>query len=209
MSDQLVRLVIADRYEVFREGLKSAFQSVEWLRLVGEAEDVEGLTRVLRSVECELVLADVSLVGRDRQSIVVRSRQIISDVAVVLVADENDVDRLGEALTLGADGFLRRDARFPDFIAALEKVANGNLYVQPELVRPLISDADGANRRLTSRQIRILQGVADGMRNKQLGQELEISETTVKSELRVVFAELGVSGRAEAVAVAMRAGLVD
>jgi DNA-binding NarL/FixJ family response regulator len=209
MSGQEVRVVVADRYEVFREGLKSVIDSIEWLSLVGEAEDIESLTGVLQSVECELVLADVSLVGVDRQSIVLKLRRAVPDIGVVLVAGEDDLGRLSEALVLGADGFVRRDASVPDFVAALENVAHGYHYIQPELVRPLVSGSNGGHGRLTFRQIGVLQGVADGMSNKQIGHDLGVSETTVKTDLRVVFAEFGVTGRAEAVAVAMRVGIVD
>lgn len=213
MSKQAARVVIADRQEIFRQGLRSAFREVgSSLTLVGEAGDVEELDGVLRSTECDVVLVDLSLGNGGRQSVVVRVQRIVPDVGIVVVADEGCSEVLKEALTFGASGFVRRDALVDEFVTAVEKVNDGNHYIQAELVRHLV----GSSNRPTPgaalpspRQMSVLRAVAAGESNKQIARGLGISETTVKADLRVLFAELGAGSRAEAIAIAMRSGLID
>lgn len=214
MSERAARVVVADRQEVFRAGLKSAFEAVDWLKLVGEARDVDGLNHLLRTTACEVVLADLALGDGARQSIVARVRRAVPAARVVVVAaDGNSQNGLKEALTLGASGFLRRDAHIDEFVNAVEKVADGNHYIQAELLRHLLDGSGGSPQPAVAvpspRQMSVLEGVAGGKSNRQIARELGISETTVKADLRVVFAKLRVASRAEAIAVAMRSGLID
>lgn len=208
-------MVVADRQEVFRAGLKSAFEAVDWLKLVGEARDVEGLNHLLQTTACEVVLADLALGDGARQSIVARVRRAVpaARVVAVVAADGNSQNGLKEALTLGASGFLRRDAHIDEFVNAVEKVADGNHYIQAELLRHLLDGSGGSPQPAVAvpspRQMSVLEGVAGGKSNRQIARELGISETTVKADLRVVFAKLQVATRAEAIAVAMRSGLID
>jgi DNA-binding NarL/FixJ family response regulator len=213
MSKRAARVVIADRQQVFRQGLRCAFREVGSLALAGEAGDVEELDLVLQSAECEVVLADLSLGNGARQSVVVRVRRAVPDVGIVVVAEEARSEGLREALMLGAAGFLRRDALIDEFVTAVEKVSDGNHYIQAELVRHLIGGSNGPPKpdavAPSPRQIGILQAVATGRSNRQIASGLGISETTVKADLRVLFAELGAASRAEAIAIAMRSGLID
>lgn len=213
MSKQAARVVIADRQEIFRQGLRSAFREVgSSLTLVGEAGDVEELDGVLRSTECDVVLVDLSLGNGGRQNVVVRVQRTVPDVGIVVVADEGCPEVLKEALTFGASGFVRRDALVDEFVTAVEKVNNGNHYIQAELVRHLVGSSNWPppGAALPSpRQMSVLRAVAAGESNKQIARGLGISETTVKADLRVLFAELGAGSRAEAIAIAMRSGLID
>lgn len=205
-------MVIADRQEVFRQGLRSAFKEVGALTLAGEAGNVEELNRVLQSAECEVVVTDLSLGHGTRQSIVVSVKRAAPDAGVVVVADEGSPEGLKTALNFGASGFLRRDAHIGEFITAVEKVTAGNHYIQAELVKDLIGPNGSSKPGMavpSPRQMSVLQAVASGKGNRQIARELGISETTVKADLRVLFAELGAASRAEAIAIAMRTGLID
>jgi DNA-binding NarL/FixJ family response regulator len=98
-----------------------------------------------------------------------------------------------------------------ELIRALNAVSEGAAYLQGEVVSSLIVEAagDSPDMRLSPREHEVLQLVANGFENKQVAVELDISEATVKTYLRGIFERFGVSGRAEAVAVGLREGLIE
>lgn len=213
MNPSAVSLVIADPQEVFREGLKFVLDGLEWIRALREASTDDGLFEMLKSVDADIVLVGLAAVSTTPAEFVQRLLAITSQVSVVVVASEEQLSCAKQALQLGAKGFLRRDAHAVDYVAALHNVAIGNHYIQPELVHTLIGlsslSRGRAGERLSVRQHQILEHLTRGLRNKDIADHLGISETTVKSELRLLYAELETSTRSEAVAVALRIGLVD
>ena len=137
--------------------------------------------------------------------------QTLTDLTGITNIDLDD--SFGLALQLGADGFLLRSASSATVLDALRKMADGRHYIQPELAITLLGlsvpSSEQVTERLTSRQLQTLQLLARGMGNRQISREVEVSETTVKAELRFIYAELGASNRVEAAATALRIGLVN
>lgn len=213
MNPSAVSLVITDPQQVFREGLKSVLDGLEWIRTLREASTDDGLFEILGSVDADMVLVGLAAVSTTPAEFVRRLLAITSQVSVVVVASEEQLICAKQALQLGAKGFLRRDAYGVDYVSALHNVAIGNHYIQPELVHSLIAlpslSRERAGERLSVRQHQILEHLTRGLHNKDIADHLGISETTVKSELRLLYAELEASTRSEAVAVALRIGLVD
>lgn len=208
-----IRVVIADRQEIFRRGLRSVLATTASIIVVGETADEEELFEILSSDEVDIILLDLEMSGRRGRDVLERLRADSGEVSVlVLVAAANHSFRLKRALELDVDGMILRKASVVELRTALGEVAGGQRYIHPELMRSLVEISTPSPERpadrLSPRQLQILAMVSRGRRNKQIAHEMQISETTVKSELRVIYAELGVSSRAEAVAMALRVGLV-
>ena len=212
-STRQLRLVIADRQEVFREGLKRVLVDLEWVAVVGEADDELALLDALQPQLVDMVLVDLDISETTDPHLIDRLRNTADRLCVIVVTSGHDTDRLRKALQLGADGFLLRSADSAMFVDALRKVADGYHYIQPELAVTLVGLAVPSSQqvieRLSARQLLILQLLARGWRNRQISKEVGVSETTAKSELRFIFAQLGASNRVEAAAIALRMGLVD
>ena len=205
--------MIADRQEIFRRGLRSVLATTASIIVVGETADEEELFEILSSDEVDIILLDLEMSGRRGRDVLERLRSDSGEVSVlVLVAAANHSFRLKRALELDVDGMILRKASVVELRTALGEVAGGQRYIHPELMRSLVEISTPSPERpadrLSPRQLQILAMVSRGRRNKQIAHEMQISETTVKSELRVIYAELGVSSRAEAVAMALRVGLV-
>lgn len=205
--------MIADRQEIFRRGLRSVLATTASIIVVGETADEEELFEILSSDEVDIILLDLEMSGRRGRDVLERLRADSGEVSVlVLVAAANHSFRLKRALELDVDGMILRKASVVELRTALGEVAGGQRYIHPELMRSLVEISTPSPERpadrLSPRQLQILAMVSRGRRNKQIAHEMQISETTVKSELRVIYAELGVSSRAEAVAMALRVGLV-
>lgn len=212
-STQQVRLLIADRQQVFREGLKSVLVDLDWVTVVGEADGEMALLDRFQLQLVDMVLVDLDISETAEPHLIDRLRNAVDHLCVVVVTSGHDTDRLRKALQQGADGFLLRSANSATFVDALRKVADGYHYIQPDLAVTLVGlsvpSSQQVNERLSARQLLILQLLARGLRNRQIAKEAGISETTVKSELRFIYAELGASNRVEAAAIALRVGLVD
>lgn len=205
--------MIADRQEIFRRGLRSVLATTASVIVVGETADEEELFEILSSDEVDIILLDLEMSGRRGRDVLERLRADSGEVSVlVLVAAANHSFRLKRALELDVDGMILRKASVVELRTALGEVAGGQRYIHPELMRSLVEISTPSPERpadrLSPRRLQILAMVSRGRRNKQIAHEMQISETTVKSELRVIYAELGVSSRAEAVAMALRVGLV-
>ena len=207
-----MRIIIADPNEVYRLGVKSLLADLDWATVVGETVDEEGLEHLLETTRADLVLLDLDI---DRSSdngihVIECIRALGPDVGVVVVTDAPHGD-IRRAIELGADACLLKTAGGEELAAALQMVANGRHYLQAELIGPLLNGAphDGASPGLSGQQLTMLQLVSRGLKNKQIASEFNISMTTVKSHLRVIYSRLAVSNRAEAAAAAVRLGIIE
>lgn len=211
-SASLIRLVLGDRQEIFREGLKAVLSGMESITVVGEAGDESALLAVLQTQPADIVLLDLDLSPTTDPQIINHVRTA-EEARVIVMTPGHDNERLRKALQLGADGFLLRDVRPGTLLDALRTVSDGHQYVEPELAASLVGlslpKLHQVRERLTVRQLTILELLIRGLGNRRIASETGLSETTVKSELRFIYAELRASNRAEAAAIALRIGLVD
>jgi DNA-binding NarL/FixJ family response regulator len=133
---------------------------------------------------------------------------------IVVLTMNDDLAFVRRAIQLGADGFLVKSVGRDELIRALRSVQDGKPYLQDQLTRPLVASlGDGQAQAdltvsLSERQLNVLEALARGMENAEIGQELALSESTVKAELRSLYAELGVKNRSQAVAVGFRLGVL-
>lgn len=213
MKPDPVRLIIADACELFREGVRSVLDQVDWIVVVGEAEDEAGLLQISNSVDFDAVLLDMRFAASPDALLI---RRLIGEgdrQCIIVSATPAEPTALRKALEAGADGFVAREAHSEALVSALSAVARGHHYIQPELLSVLLAPSppmgDRPPGRLKPRQLSILRLVSNGLPNKQIAAELGMSETTIKADLRFIYAELDVESRAGAVAAALRNGLVE
>lgn len=207
------RVMIADTQEVFREGIKAVLGQFDWALIVGEADDMQALIELIDRLSVDVVLLGLDMASGTYRELLDRIGRTDTKPCLVVIASENDRDELAEAIKLGADAFVLRSGGAHAFMAAVEAVANGRHYIQPELAGALARNDSLSppqiRARLSSRQLRVISMLVSGFKNKQIAREVEVSETTVKQDLRVIYFELGASSRTEASAIATRIGLVE
>ena len=124
----------------------------------------------------------------------------------MLTTFETDLD-ISKVIKAGAKGYLLKDAPRDELLACIRKVHSGEISIPPSLVAKLASGI--SSETLTGRELEVLSLLARGKSNKEIGVNLYISETTVKSHLRSIFAKLNVLSRTEAITTASRRGLVQ
>lgn len=208
-----MRLIITDDHRLFREGLKMILAGIEGIEIVGESGDGVALIKLLETVGADVVLLDLEMSPMRGFQVLELLRDEFPDVKALVLSMHDEASYVARAVELGAAGYLLKIVGKAELVRALRTVAEGNPYIQGELAFALVEGPNGTPGepapRLSRRQNEILQLLTQGLENKQIARQLGVSETTVKSHLRVIYAQLEASSRAEAVAVALRLGLVD
>lgn len=207
-----MRIVIADDHRVVREGVAYMLSEEADIDTVGEAGSGEELLELLDQQPVDVVLLDVRMPGMGGFEVLERVSTDMPQVRVLMLSMHDQPSYVRRAVELGAAGYLLKNTGRDELLRAIRAVADGGVYLQGELMEPLVADMSGSSGspgRLSPREQQVLQLVANGYENKQVSTELGLSDATVKSYLRGIFKRLEVTSRAEAVAVGLRLGVIE
>ena len=209
-----IDIVIADDHAMFREGLRKLLEAEAGLRIVGESADGEETVRLVRQLNPQVLLLDLSLPKltgldalRELSKLGIQTRTILLTAAI-------ESEQIVEALQLGAHGIVLKHSALQLLLKSIRCVNDGQYWVGQEGVSDLIqalrrtmpsSSPSGASRDfgLTARERQVIALVGAGYTNKDLARELNISENTAKHHLTNIFDKLGVSNRLELVLFAV------
>jgi DNA-binding NarL/FixJ family response regulator len=199
------KFVIADDHPLFRGALKQAIESIAGPGTILEAGDFESAKKIVADNEdLDLVLLDLSMPGASGLSGLISLRGLHAGVPLVVVSAHDDPETIRRALELGASGFISKSASMEDIRQAVQTVLDGgisapggvDLGVEQD---PEISDLIRRLQSLTPQQTRVLGMLAEGLLNKQIAYELNVSEATIKAHVSAVLQKLGVDSRTQAV----------
>lgn len=209
----MIRVAITDDHRIIREGLDLLLAGTDHIEIVAHASDGPELIELIGTTDVDVVLLDVRMPTMTGLDVLERIKELELDVAVVMLSMYGDPVYVSRAIELGASGYLLKSVGQDELVKAIEMVAEGKPYFQPEVSGPLVarmvgSDALGPVGEMSIEQLKILQLLADGVDNSGIAIALSMSEASAKAKLRVIYASLGVQRRSEAVAVAMRLGLI-
>jgi DNA-binding NarL/FixJ family response regulator len=196
----MIRILLADDHQLVRAGLAVLIDSTEDLCVVGEAENGRLAVELAAELAPDVVLMDLSMPVMDG---VAATRELLRrrpDSIVVVLTSFSDRARVTEALKAGAVGYLLKDSDPRDLLAAVRSAAEGHAPLDPRVARALLPGAEPASpdAALSVRERQVLNLVAKGLANKQIGRMLGISERTVKAHLGRVFRAIGVADRTSA-----------
>lgn len=204
-----IRLVIVDDHPVVRDGLRGMLESQPDFEVVGEASDGEAAVRITNKVKPEIVLMDLRMPEMDGVTALREIKASNPQVQVlVLTTYDSDADIL-PAIEAGASGYLLKDSSREELYTAIRATARGETVLAPAVAARLVGRMRApAEEQLSSRELEVLQLVAEGDSNSEIASRLHISQATVKSHLIHIFGKLGVSDRTAAVTVALRRGIL-
>ncbi|WP_312803679.1 response regulator transcription factor [Corynebacterium variabile] len=213
----MIRVLLADDHAIVRMGLRAVLDSEEDITIVGEADTADDAVRAVENAgaEIDVVLMDLRFgpgqSGRELEtgaSATARIRKLPDPPNVLVVTNyDTDVDILG-AIEAGAVGYLLKDAPPAELISAVRAAATGATAMSGSVATRLMHREEEPANALTSRELEVLQLVADGRSNREIGATLFLSEATVKSHLVHINTKLGVRSRTSAVAAAREAGML-
>jgi DNA-binding NarL/FixJ family response regulator len=207
-----IRVFLVDDHEVVREGLRRMLESCDDLEVVGGAANGEDALRLIPDATPDVVLLDLNLPGMQGLDVLaaLHSKDTASPKVLVLTVHDDEDLVLGAA-RLGARGYVLKHTSRDELAGAIRKVAGGGHYFEEEVIGALIGadQAQDESGAITTRELEVLRLLTAGLTNKDIGERLHLSPETIKTHLGNIYRKLGVEGRAHAVAVALRRGLLD
>lgn len=209
MTSRPLRIVLADDHPVVREGLAAMLAAHDDFEVVGEAGDGAVAARLVRDLLPDVLLTDLRMPVLDGVALTVEvARHAPSVRVLVLTTYDSDAD-IVRAVEAGATGYVLKDTPSAQLFDAIRSTARGETVLAPTVAAKLVTRlrSPGPDT-LTPREVEVLEQVARGLTNAEIGRELFIGEATVKTHLLRVFAKLGVDDRTAAVTVAMHRGII-
>ena len=206
-SAKQITVLIADDHPVFRQGLATILNSQPDIKVVAEAANGEEVYELYNQIHPDVLLLDLQMPKKSGLQVIADlvSRRSLNPGIVVITSFDDEED-IRQALSVGAKGFLVKGSEPEEIRDAVRSVARGERYLPVNIGLKL---ADSVSRPgLSTRETQVLQCLARGLSNKEIGRCLCVSEGTVKHHVKSILSKLDAIGRTEAIAIAARRGLV-
>jgi DNA-binding NarL/FixJ family response regulator len=218
--DNKIRVLVADDQAVFRKGLFVVLDAEDDIEVVAEAADGESAIAKAEELAPDVVLMDVRMPKIDGIEAARQIREVLPSTRILMLTVSDEEDDLYEAIKAGANGYLLKEISIEEVAGAIHAVVQGQSLISPSMASKLLTEFSSLARQaaeksqvpapvLTARELEVLKLVATGMTNKDVGDQLYISENTVKNHVRNILEKLHLHSRMEAVMYAVRQKLLD
>ncbi len=225
-----IRLMLVDDHDVVRVGLKSFLQTQEDFEVVAEAGNGEEAVQRGMETHPDVILMDITMPGMDGLEATRRLRVLCPDCLILALTVHDDKQYFMQMLSAGASGYITKQAAADELVAAIHTIAAGNVFLQPALARWLLEDYQRLARQVDStsllppevngvvviglevlslRERQVLELVANGLNNHQIGEQLGLSPKTIARHRERIMHKLNMHSRTELVRFAIRTGLVQ
>lgn len=199
MSDDKIRVMIADDHTVVRQGIRNVLEEVEGLEVVGEAGDGDEALALARELRPDVVLLDVTMPGRTGLEVTRELRSDEIESGILILSMHDDPEYVLQAVRAGADGYVLKDVTPAELRKAIQTVHEGREYfaerVTHQLSVGLRAELEREQRKsrlesLTARETEVLVHVAEGLTNREIAEKLEISPRTVETHRERLMTKL-------------------
>jgi two-component system, NarL family, response regulator NreC len=225
-----IRLMLVDDHEVIRVGLRAFLQTQPDFEVVAEASDGESAVGKAMETHPELILMDISMPGLDGMEATRRLQVLCPECLILALTVHDDKQYLMQMLAAGASGYITKHAAADELVEAIHTIASGNVYLQPALARWLLDDYQRLTHQvpptpaavteasspnviglevLSLRERQVLEMIAHGDINQEIGDQLNLSPKTIARHRERIMKKLNMHSRTELVKFAIRTGLVQ
>ena len=209
-----VTVVVADDHPIYREGIVRAINERPDLDLVGEAADGRQALDQIQQLSPQVAVLDIRMPGLDGTQVLSAMRRDGLETEVLFLSAFMEPELAYRTVASGARGYLSKESSRHEVCEAIVTIARGGTALAAEAQAGLAREIQerertGGRPQLTDREQEVLNFVAQGLSAPDIGKQIHLSTTTVKSHLHSLYEKLGVSDRAAAVAEAMRRGLLE
>ena len=217
----MIKILICDDQSLFREALRTLLGSFEALDVIGEAANGEEALRQSVSLSPDVILMDLRMPIMDGVEATRRITQLGKGIKVIVLTTFDDDETVFDGLRAGAVGYLLKDVSSEKLIEAIQAAYNGDYFLLPSITAKVVSEFSKISKPirkhndemmpdpLSPREIEILRVVATGASNKEIAEQLYISEGTVKNHLSSILGKLGVRDRMQAILKAKELGIIE
>jgi DNA-binding NarL/FixJ family response regulator len=205
----VTRIFLLDDHEIVRRGLRELFEQEDDIEVVGEAGTAEEALGRIPPTRPDVALLDVRLPDGDGVEVCRDIRSKHPEIRCLMLTSFADDEALFSAIMAGASGYLLKQVKGTDLVDAIRKVASGESLLDPAMTARVLERLraprpDDELAGLTEQERRVLDLVAEGLTNRQIGERMFLAEKTVKNYVSNLLAKLGMSRRSEAAAFAAR-----
>ncbi len=211
--NERIRVLLVDDHEIVREGVRAVLEDERDIEVVGEAGDGQQALERVRSLAPDVVLLDLVMPGPKAPDTIKAIREASPTTQVLMLTSFAEDAQVRETIGAGAIGYLLKDVLKNDLARAVRTARAGRPWLHPEAQRRLMQQVSrpaepGPFDALTPRERSVLELIARGRSNKQIGAALHLSEGTVKGYVSIIFDKLGVEDRTQAALYAVKHGLI-
>ncbi len=208
-----IRILIADDHSMVRQGLKQILELEDDIIVIAQASNGEEAVKLGRAQRPDIILMDINMPGTNGLQAINELKQDKDAPKIIVLTIHEDREYLFKTLQMGVEGYVLKDAEPCVLIEAIRSVYRGQSYIQSNMTKDLVKEFNRITMHekekkeensLTSREIEVLELIAEGMINKEIAKQLYISEKTVKNHVSNIFRKLNVSDRTQAAIYAFK-----
>jgi len=200
-----LRIMIADDHSIVREGLKQLLEIEGEFEVVGQAANGVEVIEKIDAMNPDVLLLDINMPGMNGLQTIKELKAQGNDIKIVILTIHDDREYLMETMQNGAAGYILKDTDATSLYKAIKSAAAGEPYIQPKLAEALVYEMENPKEAvkklendLSSRESEVLELIAEGLNNKEIGDRLAISEKTVKNHVSSIFRKLDIYDRTQA-----------
>jgi DNA-binding NarL/FixJ family response regulator len=201
-----IRILSVDDHPLLREGIAAVINSQQDMSVIADAASAKDAIEQFRKHKPDVTLMDLRLPDKSGIDTMISIRTEFPEARIIMLTTfEGDVE-IQRALEAGARAYLLKNMPPKELVEVIRQVHAGKKRIPPQLAAQLAEHM--SDEALTSREIEVLKQIAEGNRNRDIGEKLFITEETVKVHIKNIMGKLGASDRTQAVAIAIRRGII-
>lgn len=213
----MIKVLIADDHRMFRQGIRMLFEMEADIKIVGEARDGIEVQQLAVTLEPDVILMDINMPGMDGVEATRRILKVNPEARIIILTMFREDEHVFQAIRAGACGYVLKDADSNEVARAIRAVAAGESVLDTAMTGKVFdkfkimsamtekSNAEG----LTERELEILTLIANGASNREIGDQLFLSEKTIKNSITSIFQKLQTNDRTQAAVYAIQHGLIQ
>ena len=215
-STKSIRILIVDDHPVVRFGVKHILDSEPDIDVVGDIEGLDGIEDVLARLTPDVVLLDLELGDTPGVDALRQIHEVAPQLKVIVYTSHDEEDYIIQAAELGVDGYLLKGSPKEEIVGAVRSVNEGGSAIESAVAAKLMHHMNKRSSRsklptitFSKRETQVLELLAGGKTNRDIGSTLFISESTVKFHVHAILSKLDAGNRTEAVSIAAQLGIID
>ena len=209
----MIKVIIVDDHPVVRRGLKQILHEEPDVKVVGEAESAQEAFKIIRTIDCDAVVLDISLPGTSGVEILKQLKCVYKKLPVLILSVHPEEQYAVRVMKAGASGYLTKESAPEELVKAIRKIISGGKYISSSLAERLIMDVDASGKprheNLSDREFEIMRMIAQGKAIKKIAEELCLSEKTVSTYRTRLLNKMNMTTNAEIISYALKNKLIE
>jgi len=207
-----IRILVVDDHAVVRKGLVMVLRQESDFEVIGEAENGRKGLEAAKSLNPDIVLADLVMPEMDGQEMALALRQSNPNIKIMMLTGTEVDDRVIDLVTVGIEGYVLKNIEPGELVRAIRAVAHGEAYLHPDVMKKVLTQLHPRHTpavSLTPRELEVLEWMSTPSTYKQIAIHLSVSEETVRSHAKNILEKMQQPNRAQAVLMAVKMGIID